>query len=240
MASLQERSVIPFVVVADLRTGSTLLSTSLDSHPDIRCLGELLHPDDLPDNQVPCESRYGLGGSELVRRAFFATGVRAAGFRAMTFLPVTTTPQWDDAWDAIAETDDLRVIYLTRDDRLAQYASLLIAARTGRYHPSPGEPILDPENRPVVRIDPSGLVGWVEERDHLLELRRRQLAGAPSLEVTYERLTSEWTETMARIQRFLGVPRRDVPQAKMKQEARPLKEVVGNYDEARDALRPNR
>lgn len=223
--------MIPFVIVADMRTGSTLLHSSLDAHPEVRCYGELFHPEVLPDNVPPGVERDRASGGELVGRAFACDGVKAAGFRAMIFLPGAGQGGWADAWHALAETKGLRVIYLTRRDRLAQYASLLVARETAAYHPSADDPVLKPENRPRVHVDPTGFRRWTEERASLYDERRRQLAGKPSLEIEYERLTGAWAETMSAAQEFLGVSRIALAQEKQKQERRPLPEVIANYDQ---------
>jgi LPS sulfotransferase NodH len=223
--------MIPFVIVADLRTGSTLLHSSLDRHPQVRCYGEVLHTDDLPDNGFPGVDRRVLTGREVVRRAFAAEVVLAAGFRAMIDHPFPSTPQWSDAWDALRETIGLRVIVLNRRDRLAQYASMLVAQRTGAWHPSPGEPILRPENRPTVTIDPEAFRRWSEERNRLYVLRREQLRDKPSLDLDYESLASDWAGTIRAVQEFLSVDPLDLGQEKQVQETRPLSEVVENYGE---------
>ena len=221
----------PFIIVADLRTGSTLLHSSLDGHPDVRCYGELFHPDDLPDNQLPDRRRHDLTGGEVIRRAFAVEGVRAAGFRAMIFLPLPSEPQWADAWECLRSLSDLHVIYLTRRDRLAQYASMVVAQQTGAWHPSSHDPILKPENRPQITIDPEQYRRWIDEREQIWTQRRTQLAGKPSLELDYETLTGQWPETTARVQEFLGVPCVPLQPAKQKQETRPLSEVIANYEE---------
>ena len=228
--------MVPFVIVADLRTGSTLLSTSLNNHPQIRCYGELFHPETFPDNQLDGCDRFTLTGRDVVREAFAANGATAAGFRAMIFLPMPAQPQWADSWGALVDRDDLRVIYLLRRDELAQYASIAIADRTRIWHPSPDDPVLRPENRPTITIDPQEFRDWSQQRAALLNQRREQLRGKPSLDLTYETLVSEWPAAIRTVQEFLGVEPVSLQPAKQKQEKRPLSEVVANYDELRAML----
>lgn len=224
----------PFAIVADLRTGSTLLSSSLDQHPEVRCLGELLHPRDFADNRpAGTPNPRALDGRALVRRALApAQGLAAAGFRAMVFLPLPSQPAWANAWEALARTEGLRVIYLTRGDRLAQYASLAIATRLGVWHPA-GEPPVPAERRPRLRIEPHELAAWTRERERLYELRRAQLGRKPALELRYEQLAEDWPEAIGRVQAFLGVTPLPLAPAKHKQEVRPLAEVIENYEEVR-------
>lgn len=219
----------PFIIVADLRTGSTLLSTSLNRHPQVRCYGEIFHPDDFPDNQLDGYCRQELTAREMIAQALALPGFRAIGFRAMVFLPPPSHPRWADAWSHLAELDDLRVLYLSRRDRLAQYASMLIAEQTGVYHPYDNDPLYKPENRPKIAIDPQQFVEWTRQRDDLFAQRRRQLAGKPSLELDYETLTVQWPQAIAQVQDFLGVAWHPLDQGKRKQETRPLAEVISNY-----------
>ena len=232
--------MVPFVIIADLRTGSTLLSTSLNMHPRIRCYGELFHPDTFPDNQLDGRDRFTLSGREVVCEAFSAGGAEAAGFRAMVFLPMDSQPQWADSWDELSNRDDLRVIYLTRRDELAQYASILVAQQTRVWHPSPDDPVLRPENRPRITIDPQAFRRWTDERAALFAERRRQLRGKRSLDLDYETLVSEWPSAIRNVQGFLDSDPIALEPAKQKQEKRALSDVVANYDELRAAAADQR
>lgn len=222
--------MVPFVIVADVRTGSTLLSTSLDAHPEIRCYGELFHGLDLPDNQLDSICRHDLAAGQLIAAAFSAEA-RAVGFRAMLFLPPATHPQWAGVWEHLGGWPDLRVIWLARRDRLSQYASMLVAQQTAVYHPYDNDPLLRPENRPTITVDPEAFRQWVRQRDRLSAVRRRQLAARPGLELDYEALTGDWADSIGQVQQFLGVAPLPLTQGKRKQETRPLAEVIENYHE---------
>src|SRR5690606_16997605 len=223
--------MVAFVIVADLRTGSTLLASSLDRHPDVRCYGELFHSEDLPDNRVEGVGRDSASAEALLRALFRGTGERACGFKMMTFLPLASEARWPDAWERLRAVPGLRVLWLTRRDRLAQYASLEVARRTGVYHPHDDDRLYRPEHRPTIAVDPAAFLAWVAERDALLERRRRELEGLPALELAYEDLAERWDTTLARVQAFLEVPGVPVEPAKRKQEGRSLAEVIRNYGE---------
>jgi LPS sulfotransferase NodH len=154
----------------------------------------------------------------------------------MIFLPTPAQPNWADAWDRLHQWPDLHVLYLTRRDRLAQYASLLLAGQTGVYHPYDNDPLLRPEHRPCVTIDPQEFRQWVAQRDALFAQRRRRLAGLPAFEMDYETLTGAWDATMLHMQQFLGVAPRALEQGKRKQETRPLSETIANYAELESTL----
>lgn len=223
-----------FVIVADLRTGSTLLSTTLHRHPQIRCPGELFHAEDFPDNRLQTAERRELDAEALIDRALTEPGVRAAGFRILVQQPDATAPaHWSGAWQALSARRALRVVFLRRADLLAQYVSFQIARKTGPFTPSPEDPILEGARRPALQLDPGGFRAWMREREQLCRQRRLQIDGKPRLELTYEALTSQWQRQIHRIQRFLGVKPLALGPAKEKQESRPLSEVVTNYEELR-------
>ncbi|HET6628896.1 MAG TPA: sulfotransferase [Woeseiaceae bacterium] len=227
----------PFAIVADLRTGSTLLATSLDEHPQIRCYGELFHSKELPDNRIEGFDRLGASAEAILERSMQARGVEACGFKAMIFLPLPSTTHWADAWSRIRELPELRVIWLTRRDRLAQYASAEVVRHTGVFHPHDNDRVYRPEHRPVIRIDPDEFRSWVRERDAQLRRRREMLHGVPALDLDYETLTGDWERSTACIQRFLEVDVEPLVQQKKKQERRPLADVIANYAELADRLR---
>lgn len=221
----------PFIIVADVRTGSTLLASSLDRHPQIRCYGELFHSEDLPDNSVEGLDRSRAAAKTILARALRGPSGVVHGFKAMAFLPLPEVKRWRDAWERFREVPGLRVLWLSRRDRLAQYASLEMARHTGLFHPDDGDELYRPANRPTITIDPADFRAWVEQRDVLVRLRREALDALPALEVTYETLIADWVVSTSRIQEFLGVDVQPMAQVKRKQERRPLAEVIVNYDE---------
>lgn len=222
---------VRFIILADLRTGSTLLSASLDRHPAIRCYGELFHERDFDDNRPDGCDRTALDAAALLDRAWGSGGRRAVGFRAMLDHPPASRPQWRDLWERLAACPDLGVIHLRRRDRLAQYASLMIAASTGVFHPSPQTPAIPPEHRPRVRIDPDRFRTWAAAQQAREQERLRILGHHRLLALSYERLTGDWVRVTRYIQHFLEVPLVRLPQVKHKQEHRALAEAIENYDE---------
>jgi LPS sulfotransferase NodH len=223
--------MVPFAIVADLRTGSTLLSTSLDRHPQVRCYGELFHPQDLPDNRIGGLDRARASAGAILRAALCSGRRRTRGFKAMSFLPLRTERRWRDAWGRLRALPGLRVLWLTRRNRLAQYTSLEVARRTGVFHPHDHDRLYAAEHRPTVTLDPAEFRAWVEERDALLAWRRRQLDGLPALELDYEALTEDWHRSLERVQAFLEVDVLPIAPMKRKQESRPLAKVIRNYEE---------
>jgi LPS sulfotransferase NodH len=124
-----------FVVLSQMRSGSTWLVSLLDSHPEIQCLGELLRPPG--SKRVPlivnkldrkfADDEYRHHNYREYLQAAFALSPdkKAHGFKLMlghnaTVLnEVIADPKW-------------RIIFLRRDNELATYASHKIANATGQ------------------------------------------------------------------------------------------------------------
>lgn len=223
--------MVRFVIVADLRTGSTLLASSLNRHPQIRCYGELFHSQDLPDNRVEGLDGRRSSAARILQSALTAAEPGARGFKAMVFLPLPEAVAWGDAWDRLRAVPGLRVLWLHRRDRLAQYASLEVARHTGVFHPPDDDGLYSPENRPRITVEPAAFRAWVEERDALMRRRRQELDGLPALDLAYETLVSDWVRSTNRVQEFLEVDVQPLGKLKQKQERRPLTEVIANYAE---------
>lgn len=213
-----------FIVLAQPRTGSTLLIASLNRHPEIQTRGEVLnagHCIPLPDD-----------GRERVRAAWERIGpCSAAGFKVLAFQPWDNDPeQWATGWDEIAGDPFVKVIVLRREDQLAQFASWKVANTIGRWKEQ------QQENRPVIDVSPDELRWFKQWNDQLLAERLRRLDLHDKIEVTYEQLTDNWQPTMERVQQFLGVPVVEMQQATTKQEPRPLDEVIQNLDQTPEGL----
>jgi len=213
-----------FIVLAQPRTGSTLLISSLGKHPEIQTRGEVLNA----GHCIPLPSE----GRERVRAAWERIGpCIAAGFKLLAFQPWDNDPeQWATGWDEIADDPFVKIIVLRREDQLAQFASWKVANTIGRWKEQ------QQEHRPVIDVSRDELRWFKQWNDQLLAERLRRLDLHDKLEVTYEQLTENWQPTMERVQQFLGVPVVELQQATTKQEPRPLDEVIRNPDQLPESL----
>lgn len=220
MAPDNSRNLIRFVVIAQARTGSTLLISSLARHPDIQCRGEILNAGHCI-NDLPHDGRQRLLAAwEPLKQC------RAVGFKLLAHQPWTNDrDSWVTAWDELADTPDAKVIVLRRTDRTAQYASWKVANAMGSWQ---NQRQFD---RPVVDISDDELRWFKHWNDQLLAERLRRLARHDILDVEYETLCSDWPAEIERIQRFIGVDVHPLEQARRKDENRPLTEVIANHSE---------
>lgn len=210
---------IRFVVLAQPRTGSTLLCESLGTHPDIRMRTEILnagHGWNLPQD-----------GRQRLRAAWqHKEPCQAAGFKLLAYQPWDYDPaEWATAWDELADDPFVKVIVLRRNDTRAQFASWKVANTLGLWKDQPQV------DRPVIDVSDDELRWFRQWSDQLLAERLRRLDQHERLDVEYETLCDDWAADMDRIQRFIGVATHRLQQATRKSENRPLSDVIDTHGE---------
>lgn len=127
-----------FIILSGARTGSHMLATALDSHPDIRCFQEVF-------NRQVKRIQYGVVGYDgssaedkalrardpvrfLNQRIFsHPTEVRAAGFK----FGYGHVFEFEGLLDRLIEDAQLRVLHLRRRNLLRMLVSLKLAETTG-------------------------------------------------------------------------------------------------------------
>jgi LPS sulfotransferase NodH len=124
------------VIVGLPRSGSTYLMTLLGSHPAVYCSGEQYNPyaivgigeerDDSFEGVVRQRDADPVGFLDRFYAERVPPGVTWAGFKFMLGHNIA-------AFRALAERPDIRIIYVWRENRLAQVASLIKATRTRRW-----------------------------------------------------------------------------------------------------------
>jgi hypothetical protein len=243
------------VLVSYLRSGTHLLRTALESHPEIACQSELFNSDD-PSLPYPLTTPT----AEVLERWAFARrlppGTRRAGFVLHAYHPhalrafpgIRANPRWSDVWELLAAMEDLVVVHLTRRDLVARHLSHLLARATGVWHawdadaaarvshlhpPPPEQTGLVRPQPPAVVVDPDRLELDLEEVTAWRRSADRALHRRPILHVQYEALCADFAGVTGRVQDFLGVERAELRPAVTKLELRRPEEAIANYAELR-------
>jgi LPS sulfotransferase NodH len=239
------RSLIPFIVVGMPRTGTTLLLGALQSHAEIRALGELMHasPDERkkPAHAIPRQEGgplfYDGTGDPLVflQENAFGTGgrpgVRAAGFKlhGVYARRPGDTPLPERLRDQIS---DLRVVHITRPDYLAALTSWETAIRTGQWVLKSGPRV----EIPPFSIDPSLAVAFFDQQRRCDKMFEQVFRRNPYFHLTYDEITTDFEGTANRVFRFLGVLPAEVQPTLKKQATRPPEETISNFRELAIAI----
>lgn len=235
---LPAREAQPFVIASGPRSGSTLLQTLLHSHRNVVCMHELL----LRSGGTSRFRRYHLGRrKQLIQlreqdMASFLHAVleephppwvHAVGFKAMYVQPR------DDAdrrhtWMALADITGLRVIWLHRNP-VRRVVSFAIAKKTGEW--------VGTKTSDSLELDPGYLVRRLQFDEHEANRAREAVAQCEVLDIQFESLVDTPGLVLKHIQDFLGVPHRSVHSALTSQNPRPLKDMISNVQDIRNALR---
>lgn len=222
--SISPQVTTRFIVLAEGRSGSTLLVTELKRRwPEIRSRGE----------EFSRRRAEGRTFDEIVHDTFFpAGGPPIVGCKVLN-------GQVDGRQlREILALDGMRVIVLRRRSLLRRYVSERIAHQTDQWVGNPSRPPLTLDDRRIT-ISP----------EHLYRRTMRSLAFAryceglkgrvQSIEVWYEDLATNMDDELRRIATFLGAgaPTFELPPRLQKQNPEPLDQLVTNLAEVLDFLR---
>lgn len=194
-----------------------MLVSFLDSHPEIRCRGELLRHLD------------GRSAIDIIDTTFAKAprGVTAKGFKVFYYHPMDDPDS--HPLEYLASLDDLHVIHLTRRNILRTLVSRKIAELEGFYKHQPSRRPTDPEAKRVAfTVDElerrfAQTRGWEQSADRLFH-------DLPLLPVTYEELTTDPADQFRRITDFLGVPFAPPSTGLVRQNPELLRDLIVDYD----------
>jgi LPS sulfotransferase NodH len=221
-----------FVILCLGRVGSELLVSLLDSHPDVRCYGELF----APPYEAPDE---GFAHSEQndprLYIAELASGRDAADAAAIGFkLPLSSIQAHPNAV-TLLDDPELRVIRLTRENLLAQQVSGILAFRTGVWKQRTGE---ESYGGVTHRVDPARCKRALVKLEAREQEMDRLAEGHPAMRLTYEELVAG--SRIDEAQRLCGVKPQSLSSYQRKLRTRRLRETIENWDELSAELRGTR
>jgi LPS sulfotransferase NodH len=229
-----------YMICCPARSGSSMLVHLLRSHPDVLSHGEVLG-----------KTVTGLSGKlaartrkepDLLKRAnllkdkrplyflynvvLYPQGHKATGFKLK--YDELDTRAYREILDFLREDEDLKIVFLDRENLLERYVSHLVAGLTGVTLVS-GK--AERPDIPTVKVDARDL-----EQSFKRELERKArfrqvFARHRTIETTYEGLVADPAGGMAPIYAFLGVAPH-VPRTDTKKIVdQDLSRVVSNYAE---------
>jgi LPS sulfotransferase NodH len=241
---------VNFVILGTQRTGTTLVRTSLSSHPDILCCGEVFLLGKAPYRKddgywrftrrsafARLESMLGPRRSsrKFLDQLYNRSDYAAVGFKLMLG-HYLSRPY---IWPMLVEKD-VRAILVRRNNSLKTLVSRKTAAESGVYHISKelkvGTAVESWKPR-AVTINTETLVSELDAINaEYVRWRERVGDQMPMLEVVYEDYcenTNEWND---RIQKFLGVSRSQMQSDLKKVNPDDLSKVIANYDDVVQTL----
>ena len=154
-------------------------------------------------------------------------GIQAVGFKL--FPDQIDRRRFRCVWKWLGRQKDLKIIYLTRRNLLSTYTSLLIAKKDNKYA------IKDQSerSRSTIKIDAKECLAEFQKRTCYERAVEKHIQHLDVLRWFYEDLAAAPQEQLKQAQRFFGVDVCDLKIKYVKQETRPLWEVIENYEELR-------
>jgi LPS sulfotransferase NodH len=222
-----------FAIIAAPRTGSNLLCTLLDSHPEILCHHEVFNPSGIFTaltqrhrtmelGSIASRDRDPLGFLERVWTS--GRDHRAVGFK-------WTRGQNEVVLRSVLGDVSVKKIVLRRSNRVKTFVSDKIAQRTGQWEVYDAAELIRP--RPHIEVDRHELLRHIELNAEFYERIQQTLdeSSQPYIDLVYEMLFDKAEQR--RLLEFLEVEdtKYTLVAASVKQNPTDLKDVVANFGE---------
>jgi LPS sulfotransferase NodH len=228
-----------FVIVTAGRTGSTRLRLLLDSHPEIRCHGEvfggnlstLAEPDSPAMEEA--EAARAASPARFMQEWVFAAGThRAVGFKV---LYEQMFERWPGLVEALAADRSIRIVHLVRRNGLKRFMSeYFVGTVTHKHSVLRDEPL--PDIQPVSIHVPS-LLENLQFLEHRKAQTRKMFEAHPWHEIAYEDSAEDDSPALDALLDFLQVPRAPLTVGTRKILPEELSHLLANLDEVTTALR---
>lgn len=240
-----------FVIFGTQRTGTTLVRTSLSSHPEILCCGEVFNLGKRPYSHADgfwAYSRSSLNHriqtlfkpesltESYLKQLYSNSNVSAVGFKLM-LNHCTARPY---IWHLLSE-QKIRGLLIWRENALKTLVSRRIAAKSGVYHVSSSlkaKSAVKEWAGSTVTIDTHSLLRELEditlEPDAWRKLLRQEIE---YIDVVYEEYVENMRLGNDRILDFLSIDQRPLTSDLKKVNQDSLCNLISNYDEVYDLLK---
>ena len=233
--NLGTRAYTRFVILGMGRTGSNFLATSLRSHPDVLCYGELFNNEqtgkrldwgipshrsrppvvNLRDNNTETFINTHLFGRKPGR-------IKAVGFKL--FYYHAERPPQAAIWEHL-KADDIRIIHLRRNNLLDIYVSLQKAKINGEWSSQSGNKSVN--TSAPLNLKPEAVQYAFDQIEGWQNTAAERFPDA--LEVAYEQLVSNYDAELGRISDYLNLRPFAMQTPLVKQSTKPKSATIENY-----------
>ena len=240
--------MIKFIIIGVPRSGTTVISGSVITHPDLLFYGELFNS--MMDVRANEASRITLGAGWKFEKAlgwgikpcsdavstydylndFFSREIpfKATGFKLL-FDQAIEGPN-SDIWKYIAEHSDIKIIRTQRENLIEIVCSYVRASITRRWHTADTA-----TGNPRFIVPPVECQALFERFSYIPESARQIDNSHQILDLQYSVICSDFQECMSRLYSFLGVDSdvKETPKLKKIARVEPPEELV-NYQELKE------
>ena len=212
-----------FIVLTRSRTGSTMLISFLNSHPNIHAEGEIFR------------KLNGRNYKDILVKTFARQPcyIKAKGFKIFYFHPIDDDS--NNIWDELISLDDLWIIHLKRRNILRTIVSRKIASAQEVWATRSAKRHSASRNKAVSFTIGELEQGFKKTRDAEVK-GDKEFSKHPLATVYYEDLVDNPEGEFGKVTEFLGVKCAPPKTHLKKQNPESLKVLIKNYDELKSAF----
>lgn len=205
------------VIICHARTGSNMLISLLNSHPNALFGGELFDfLKDRTSNSI---------WSNHFRK--YPKSVKVLGFKLFYAHPFDGER---DVWDYIKNDKSILIIHLGRKNLFRSYVSFQIAEKTKKWHESINTKDLPNDKKVSINID--GFYEYFDAIEQQIKSVQEQFSNTHKyIEITYEDLLVDRQSVVDRLIALMGIAKFKVTTKMIRQNAEPLHQLVTNFEE---------
>lgn len=222
-----------FIIFAHWRTGSTLLTQLLNSHPEIKCDTELFN-----------FKRFNITNGSILLPHLFIRGNslksknKTYGFDLKLYQIKKSTIKYKNSPEILIDELNRRgwkIIHLWRKNKLRQAVSNQIAHKRNKWHDTLDNPI----KKTKINIDFDTLINEIEYDENIVSEEKEILKNFEHISINYEKdlLNQEKHQnTCNKIFRYLGLEIKPVQAKLRKISSNKLEEEIENYLEIAEKI----
>jgi len=227
-----QRDYIRFVILCTGRVGSNMLSSFLNSHPNLVVKGEIFGHSEMKGLKKNADLDL---DDYLEREAYhdYPRGITAVGYKLFYSHAKRKMPEPAAMWNHLANDKSVKIIHLTRDNILRAHLSGVIADKTSKWtQAGPLNAVRTEDKRTDLDFEEAKrkfqrTQSWRSEAND-------SFSDHDMIQVTYEQLTSDPQSTLRSIQEFLGVEPRNLSSFHTKQNPERMSDLIENYSELKE------
>ena len=208
-----------FLLLTSPRSGTHMLKSSLDAHPNIVCLTEMFNPDYIRKQFDYDDSMPATQVLEKYIYKDYEPEVKAVGFCLHRF--GAAFGNWPNLWNILKENKDISVVSLSRENLLRRYLSVQLQQIKN----------LDAADLKPISFDPEKLLEDFTMQRKKVDEFNLKFSDHRLINVTYEQLCTNYEETMDKLQEFLEVPAVALKPGTGRRKNPPISDFVVNYND---------
>jgi LPS sulfotransferase NodH len=211
----RQRDYRKFIILSRSRTGSNLLLSYLNNHPNIVANHEIF--------QRPSKKGY----EKILNKQFkmYPKSIKAVGFKIFYNHPLGE--ENNELWSELVNMKELYVLHLKRKNILRTLISLKLALVSDTWVKYSSE---HSKKKSVTFTKSELMEGFIQTKNW--EMRGEEMFNDhPLLTIWYEELISESVETFNNITDFLNLEPSEVNTYLKKQNPEKSRNLISNYDE---------